>query len=130
MTKPVLHHANGWGSDGRCWVCGQEWPCDGAVLPEKHDTWSENCKCNTPPVVHEDDSYGDCVTCREYIHHTEDEMRHVAWPCPPHRLAAFARLAETGRVRPRLYLNDAVYHALVYRIFRGHPPESALENEP
>ena len=32
-----MHHANGWGSDGRCWKCGQEWPCANAT-PELAQT--------------------------------------------------------------------------------------------
>ena len=30
---------------------------------------------------HEDDSYGACVVCREYIPHTDDETRLVPFPC-------------------------------------------------
>jgi hypothetical protein len=44
-------------------------------------TFQPDCWCNGPPPLHEDDSYGDCTTCREWVHHTEDEYRHVAFPC-------------------------------------------------
>lgn len=35
---------------------------------------------------HEDDSYGACVLCREYVPHTDDETVLVNWPCPSERL--------------------------------------------
>lgn len=34
---------------------------------------------------HEDDSYGDCVRCYEYVPHTDAEFRKVAWPCAVYR---------------------------------------------
>lgn len=31
---------------------------------------------------HVDDSYGGCVTCMEYVPHTDDDYERVAFPCP------------------------------------------------
>lgn len=46
----------------------------------------------TPDVAalrlrHQVDSYGACVTCCEYVWHTDDETVGVAFPCPTLRLA-------------------------------------------
>ena len=63
-------------------------------------TLTEDCWCNEPPVKHEDDSYGSCVTCREYIHHTEDEWRMVPFPCAVVREQR-AAAAERERLRKK-----------------------------
>jgi hypothetical protein len=41
--------------------------------------------------LHEDDSYGACATCREYVAHTDDETRLVPFPCAAAILAAQPR---------------------------------------
>jgi hypothetical protein len=33
------------------------------------------------PHDHEDDSYGDCTICMEYVPHTDSDYRHVSYPC-------------------------------------------------
>lgn len=50
-----------------------------------------SCCPHTEPAAiseHQDDSYGSCVVCREYVAHTDDDHRLVAWPCPTVRLRA------------------------------------------
>lgn len=39
---------------------------------------------------HQDDSYGGCTICREYVPYTDDESFGVAFPCPVVRLAKVA----------------------------------------
>jgi hypothetical protein len=51
-----------------------------------HAPFTPDCWCNEPGAGHEDDSYGACVKCREYVSHTEEDYRHVAFPCPTVRL--------------------------------------------
>jgi len=54
-------------------------------------------------VDHQDDSYGSCTICREYVPHTDDEMRTVAWPCAVVREARLRRIEEAARA-----LSDSV----------------------
>jgi hypothetical protein len=42
-----------------------------------------------PRHGHEDDSYGNCTICREYVPHTDDETVLVAWPCATVRLESW-----------------------------------------
>ena len=68
------------------------------------------CGPNYQHGQHEDDSYGACVICREYVPHTDDDTTLVAWPCPTVRLAAAE--AEIKQIRMALWL--ACPHPMKY----------------
>jgi hypothetical protein len=46
-----------------------------------HTTYDADCACRQSPPVHEDDSYGDCIICREWVPHTDDDHVKVRFPC-------------------------------------------------
>ena len=46
------------------------------------------CGPNYAHDRHEDDSYGSCVLCRQYVPHTDEDYTLVPWPCPTARLHA------------------------------------------
>ena len=58
----------------------------------------------TPERPHEDDSYGGCVTCREYVSGSGDDehMVSVPFPCPTVRLRAALAEREAHIDRERL----------------------------
>lgn len=48
-------------------------------------------------AAHQDDSYGNCVICKEYVPHTDDESFAVAFPCAVVRLAALSEAVPEER---------------------------------
>jgi hypothetical protein len=66
----------------------------------EHTTYGPDCLCRQAPPVHEDDSYGACTICREWVPHTEDEYVTVPFPCAVVRAdkaeAALAALADAN----------------------------------
>jgi hypothetical protein len=93
---------------------------------------------------HEDDSYGACVICREYVPHTDDEFLGVRFPCPTVRLAAI-EVAAPPAATPALDvlravadhhngedghdMNDACWRN-VYALFAGDKAEPREVDEP
>jgi hypothetical protein len=74
----------------------------------EHTTYGPDCLCRQAPPVHEDDSYGACTICREWVPHTEDEYVTVPFPCAVVRAdKAEAALAERAANYLRMLAEQA-----------------------
>lgn len=73
--------------DGRQYVAKDDVVCvinDQRPAPRPPEPWKPS---TVPFEAHEDDSYGQCVVCRVYVPHTDEEYLTEPFPCPTVRLA-------------------------------------------
>lgn len=73
-------------------------------------------------AAHKDDSYGNCIICREWVPHTDDEYVLVEFPCPTVLLAAEREriaAAVKGLPSPWKLDDDWCQRSAVLAIVRG-----------